>query len=82
MRLSDYGAHARTLETKSGALLFSYGELVAVKLHPDWACFRSPAAILSMATRRHMAAFHPRRIPPVLTTGQFARLVRRVLDEI
>jgi hypothetical protein len=85
MKLRRLSENSHTLDTSSGSLLFSYEGLTAVRLHDPGrssAVFRSPGAILSVATRAHLQRFAPGRIPPVLTGRQFADLCRRVLCEI
>ncbi len=84
MRLLRLSEHAHTLETSAGSLLFSYEGLTAVRLHgaQGAAVFRSPRAILSMATRTHLHKFAPgSRLPPVLSARQFYELVSRVLSD-
>ena len=88
MRLIRLGDNAHMLETSAGAVLFSYETLTAVLLYdatetargPRSAAFRSPAAIMSTATRAHLQRFYPLRSPPVLSGRQFADLARRVLN--
>ena len=87
MRLIRLSENAHTLETAAGAILFSYEGLTAVRLHDPrgpgdgrGAVFRSPAAVLSVATRAHLQRFAPGRLPPVLSGRQFADLCRMVLE--
>lgn len=74
-RLSD---NSHVIETAAGSLLFSYETLTAVRMHG--AVFRSPGAVLSVATRAHLQRFAPGRLPPYLGARQFADLARRVMN--
>lgn len=78
MKLNRQSANSYVLDMARGQVLFSYGVPVAVR-HLD-GVFRSPAAILTPATRGHIDRFAPGRLPPVLSGRQFVDLCKVVLN--
>ena len=81
MKLRPIGPNARVVETAAGAVLFSYEDLVAVKVGP--VLYVRPGLVLTNATRAHLQRFAPaQKYHAPKTVEHFTAAVRTVLNAV